>query len=76
MNKISLEEHKYFGFVLKQLKKRLLDCCKKYNSKELLRQSKEQKALKELSILKNYLDDLVCRDYPDDWQGIYYGDIE
>ncbi len=76
--KITLEEHKKLGAILKVLDKKLIDGFKlsKYKTKAEGRKSHEWKAMKHLSQLKSEMEEIMAKDYPQYFTtNIYYGDI-
>jgi len=77
--KITLEEHKKLGAILKILNKKLKDNFKlsKYRTKEQGRKSHEWKALNLLSKFKSELEEIMIKDYPKYLDtGIYYRDSQ
>ena len=70
---MNLEEHKKIGQTLRWLQYELYNMNSKYRYKKDKRKSYESKCVILVSNLRCMLDNVVCRDYPIDWEGVYYG---
>ena len=79
-NTLNLEEHKELGLILKNMQRRLFDLSENYKTKKEYRASLEFKALKYLEKLKNILDEILFRDFPEEstysLAQIYYEEYE
>ena len=75
---ITIEEHRELGKILKQVRTKLMDKMISYKPKRIMSKSKETKALKHLDLFKCLMDDIMCRDYSNDYhkyEKINYGPI-
>lgn len=66
MGKITIEEHKKLGRILKDLDKKLSDNLKEshYKTKYKAQKSHEWKAIKLLSKFKSEMEEIFVKDYP------------
>lgn len=70
---IPLYLHHKAGCFLSDLEILLRDELEKYNTKSARKKSLELKCLAKIDALKCELDNLICRDFPYDFDGVYYG---
>lgn len=78
--KITLEEHKQLGRILKDLRAKLRESFNRYGTKKCTKSSSEMKAYNLIDTLKNRLEEIMTKDYPTvvddknlDFTQIYYG---